>query len=112
MKEIVAGLLLFRINVRIFNQTFTQITCNPLKREQALQSRALDFADAHKVFAGLHLTREDVRKDYGEKRFVSFGSIDGVLIVLVWTDRFPAIHVISMRKANRRERKTYEVIHH
>lgn len=112
MRENPAELLIFEINVRILNRGFTQITCNPKKREQALMSRALDFANADKVFEGLHLTREDTRKDYGEKRFVTLGTLEGALTVLVWTDRFPSIHVISMRRANRRERKAYQVIHH
>lgn len=112
MKEISLDLLIFEINVRIFNHVFTQITCHPKKREQTLLSRALDFANANKVFEGQYLTREDTRTEYGEKRFVTFGTLDGVSVVLVWIDRFPSLHVISMRRANKRERKAYQVIYH
>jgi hypothetical protein len=104
--------LCFLISVRILNQTFTEITCDPGKHDQTLTNRVLDFSLADRVFEGLHFTREDARKNYGKERFVTFGTLGGVLVVLVWTDRFPSIHVISMRRANRRERKAYQVLHH
>lgn len=112
MKKIVINPLSISINVRILNQHFTGLTFDPKKRERTLADRELDFAQAAKVFEGFHFTKEDTRKDYGERRFISLGAIQGLLIVLVWTNRFSSIHVISMRRANSRERKTYEVIHH
>ncbi len=111
MEKVKQPLLRFRINVRILNHAFTELTCNPVKREQTLALRALDFAESHKIFSQLHFTKEDLRQDYGERRFVTFGSLDGLLVVLVWTERFPALHVISLRRANRRERKTYQALH-
>ncbi len=112
MEESPGNLLCFPINVRILNRTFTEITCDPKKYQRTLDSRALDFSLADKVFVGLHLTREDTRKDYGEKRFVTFGTPEGLMVVLVWTDRFPSLHVISMRRVNKRERKAYQVLYH
>ena len=38
------------------------------KRESTLKTRGLDFADAEAVFAGLTLTFEDDRLDYGEQK--------------------------------------------
>ncbi len=51
---------------------------------------------------------EDVRRDYGEPRFQALGEIDGRLHMLVFTPRSGDVHVISLRKANRREIKRYE----
>ena len=51
---------------------------------------------------------EDVRRDYGEPRFQALGEIDGRLYMLVFTPRGGDVHVISLRKANRREIKRYE----
>jgi uncharacterized DUF497 family protein len=51
---------------------------------------------------------EDDRRDYGEKRWLTFGLLKGRLVALVWTPREEARHIISMRKANDRERKRYE----
>jgi len=60
-----------------------------------------------KVFAGRHLTAEDAREDYGEPRFITVGRLAGRLVVLVWTPRGAARRIISMRKANEREKARY-----
>lgn len=82
-----------------------QITFDPAKREKTLFERGLDFRRAKEVFAGVHLTRADERRDYGEPRFISAGTLDGRVIVVVWTPRGRARRIISMRKANERESK-------
>ena len=64
---------------------------------------AVDFARADEVFAGVNVTVEDARLDYGEPRFTTVGVLDGRMIVMVWTPRGAARRIISMRKANERE---------
>ena len=83
------------------------IEFDPAKRTATLQSRGLDMARAGEVFAGATLTVEDDRRDYGEDRFITIGFLDGAMVVLVWTPRGAAHRVISMRKANERERALY-----
>ena len=51
----------------------------------------------------LAFIRLDVRKDYGEPRFVALGLISNRVFNLVFTVRTDAIRVISLRKANKRE---------
>ena len=46
---------------------------------------------------------EDTRKDYGEKRILCFGRLEGRLVVISYTPRGAVRHIFSMRKANRRE---------
>ena len=46
---------------------------------------------------------EDLRFDYGERRFWALGLIEDRLHVLAFTLRDNAVRVISLRKANRRE---------
>ena len=48
---------------------------------------------------------EDERKDYGERRFRVLGFIEGRLHAVVFTPRAGRVHVISLRKANKREVK-------
>ena len=60
-----------------------------------------------KCFAGATLTVEDERRDYGEDRFITIGFLDGIMVVLVWTPRNGAYRIISMRRANERERAHY-----
>jgi uncharacterized DUF497 family protein len=77
------------------------------KRNKTLQERGLDFARAVDVFAGVHFTGQDTRMDYVEDRFISVGWLDARLVVLVWTPRGEVRRIISMRKANDREKDLY-----
>ena len=81
------------------------ITFDPVKRERTLRKRGLDFQQAKEIFEGVHLTRADDRRDYGEPRFISADRLGARIVVMVWTPRSDARRVISMRKANAREIK-------
>ena len=80
------------------------ITFDPAKRARTLAERGLDFADAAEVFAGLTAEAEDNREDYGETRVICFGLLRGRLVQVVYTSRGADRHIISMRKANDREK--------
>ena len=80
---------------------------DPVKRDTTLRIRGLDFADAAELFAGVHKTRTDTRRDYGEVRFISIGFVRSRMMVVVWAQRGDTRRVISMRKANERERKRF-----
>ena len=80
-----------------------QVFYDPAKREKTLIERGLDFEDALAVFAGTTVEIEDTRKDYGERRVVCFGLLEGRLVVVGYTPRGADRHVFSMRKANDRE---------
>jgi uncharacterized protein len=51
---------------------------------------------------------EDDRRPYGERRFYALGMIEGRIHALIFTRRGEAVRVISLRKANDRERRRYE----
>ncbi len=78
-----------------------------IKRDRTLIERGLDFARAAEVFEGPSLTLVDERFAYGEKRFLSFGLLDGRLVAIAWTLRGAVRRVISMRNANAREKTRY-----
>jgi uncharacterized DUF497 family protein len=84
-----------------------RITYDPAKRLKTLAERKVDFDDARGIFAGVTFDFRDDRKDYGEVRMVTIGRIDGRMMVVVWTPRGNARHIISMRKANEREEARY-----
>ena len=84
-----------------------KISFDPAKRNQTLENRGIDFADANHVFAGVTLDFEDNRKDYGETRFISMGHLQNRMVIVVWTPRGDVRHIISMRKANEREINKY-----
>ena len=77
------------------------------KRTATLEARGLDMARAGEVLAGATLTVEDDRLDYREDRFITIGFLDATMVVLVWTPRDGAHRIISIRKANERERTLY-----
>jgi uncharacterized DUF497 family protein len=79
-----------------------------VKRQWTLDHRGLDFADVDRMETATIVTQRDLRYDYGEPTFASFGYLDGVLINVLRTLREQRIRVISMRKANDRERKKYQ----
>jgi uncharacterized DUF497 family protein len=52
---------------------------------------------------------DDPRHSKGEQRYVLLGESDRRrLLVVMFTERGEAIHLISARRATRRERKEYE----
>ena len=73
------------------------------RNNKTLAERGLDFAQAGEVFAGVNVTAEDARFDYGEPRFTTVGVLDGRMVILVWRPRGEVRRIISMRKANERE---------
>ncbi|MGA3307194.1 MAG: BrnT family toxin [Xanthobacteraceae bacterium] len=72
-----------------------------------MRERGLDFDEAPEVFAGRYYQRRDDRRDYGETRIITVGFLRNRMVVLVWTPRGGDRHVISMRKANEREKARY-----
>jgi uncharacterized protein len=85
-----------------------EISYDAAKRALILETRGLDFDDAVHVFAGTTMDIEDDRKKYGEVRWQTFGLLKGRLVAVVWTPRREERHIITMWKANDRERKRYE----
>lgn len=84
-----------------------QIEFDSIKRDRTLLERGLDFAHADLIFAGLHFTSQDLRVDYAEDRFITVGFLQADLVVMVWTPRGEVRRIISMRKANEREKTFY-----
>ncbi len=78
------------------------------KRQRNLRERGLDFADVARFEPESVRTAPDDRRDYGEPRFNSIGYLDGRLCIFCWTPRNGRVRIISLRKANAREREDYE----
>ena len=86
------------------------VTYDPRKEADILAERNLRFEDATLVFAGTVFTFEDARRDYGERRFLSIGTLAGRMVVAGWTPRGEDRHVFTMRTANDREQRKYRAI--
>jgi hypothetical protein len=77
------------------------------KRKANIKKHGIDFINAPMVFDSYTLTIEDDRFDYGEERFVSFGILEGRVVVIVHTENDDSIRIISIRRATKYEEKAY-----
>lgn len=82
-------------------------TWDELKRLKNIEDHGLDFVGCDAIWDNFTITREDTRDDYGEKRLVTFGLLEGTVVVLVYTDRRKGPHIISLRKAEKYETRYY-----
>lgn len=82
-------------------------TWDERKRRTNIKRHGLDFEGAEAIWDNLTVTREDIRHSYGEARFVTFGLLDGEVVVLVYTERENDIHIISLRRAEKYEARYY-----
>ena len=78
------------------------------KRQANRARHGVDFTQIDGFDWAAAVTREDTRSDYGERRLISTGVIDGRLHVCVWTVRAGRTRLISLRKANARERAQHD----
>jgi uncharacterized DUF497 family protein len=84
-----------------------RVTYDPAKSLRNDDERGLPFALAEDFDWSCALIVEDTREDYGERRYQALGFIGEHLHMLVFTPRGSAIHVVSLRRTNRRERTRY-----
>lgn len=80
---------------------------DPRKDELNLARHGVSLSFGFEVLRGRLVEFEDERFEYGERRLVCFGEVDGRLFVCVYTVRSTGPRMISVRKANERERKRY-----
>lgn len=78
------------------------------KRQANFAKHGVDFATAEGFDWDTALVMPDLRRDFGEPRFVAFGFIDRRLRSLIFTPRGGKARIISLRKANPREIRHHE----
>ena len=84
-----------------------RLTFDPAKNERNIAERGIPFSMAEELDWTTALIAEDTRRAYPERRFQTLGLIGEHLHMLVFTPRDGAVHVISLRRANKRERSRY-----
>lgn len=86
-----------------------QFEWDPRKRDDNIRKHGLDLADAVPMFEGSMLGVPDTRQDYGENRWIGIGITNGRVAVVAFAEcGEDSIRIISLRKANRRERELFE----
>lgn len=79
------------------------------KSEWTQRVRGFNFAVAARIFEGEVQTAVDDRRQYGEERIIAIGEVDGMVLVVVYTDRGGVRRIISARPANRKERDAWRL---
>lgn len=75
------------------------------KREENRNKHGVDFADIeHFQWDSALVERSD---RHGEARYTGVGYLQGRLHVVVFTDRYNATRIISLRRASQEERQRY-----
>ena len=82
---------------------------DPAKARVNERKHAVSFEEAASIFRGSWTCRPDVRRDYGEPRFVALGrDSNNVVLNVVYTLRGKSIRIISAWKASSHEREAFE----
>lgn len=87
--------------------TVMKFTWDEKKRQANIKKHGIDFADVPPMFDGDVFTIEDLRFNYGETRYISFGLLQYRVIVVAHTEDDNALRIISARKATKHEEKNY-----
>jgi uncharacterized DUF497 family protein len=81
---------------------------DPNKETHNLRKHHIDFTTASFIWNGPVLERADERRDYGETGVLAIGEVENRTLVVVFTPHGEVRRIISVRKANRRDKKLFE----
>ena len=81
---------------------------DPEKESLNIRKHVVPLTTASLIWNGALYERPDNHRDYGESRFVAFGTAEGRVLAVVYTPRGEARRIISARRANAREKACYE----
>jgi uncharacterized protein len=85
-----------------------EIEFDDIKNEKNIALRGLSMKLISDFNWNSSFTENDNRQDYGEKRLNTIGRLQDKIIHFTWTPRAGKIRIISLRDANKNERKLYE----
>lgn len=80
---------------------------DPSKAEKNFHTHGYEFSICEQLFLGEFTDQVDDKRDYGEQRHIATGSVASTVLVAVYTLRNEGKRIISVRRANRNERKGY-----
>lgn len=83
------------------------IEFDPTKDASNVEKHGVSLALAESLEWDWLISRPDGRKDYGEPREVGFAPIGSRVFCVVFVQRDDRLRIISLRKANSREVKSY-----
>ena len=84
-----------------------QFSYDDAKNKSNVQKHGVPLSEAKLLEWDLLISTHDARRDYGEVREIGFAPIGERLYCVVFTVRGDSHHIISLRKANNREKENY-----
>ena len=79
------------------------------KNEANIRKRGIDFNDIPEIFHDPMIVNFADRIDYNEERYIGIGVLRTLVAVVVFVEKGDdIIRIISARKANKNESKTFE----
>ena len=84
-----------------------QITFDEAKDRANQSKHGVSLSEAAKLEWDDALIWHDTRRDYGEARMIALGAIGERVYCVVYVDREDVRRIISLRKANNKEKKLY-----
>ena len=84
-----------------------QITFGEAKDALNISKHGVSLSEAEKLEWDDALIWQDTRRDYGEARMIALCAIGERLYCAVYVDREDVRRIISLRKANNKEKKLY-----
>ena len=81
------------------------------KRWSNIEKHRVDFRVAVFIFDGPVVLEPDLRRDYGEERFLATGFVDDDCFVVTHTRRGGAIRLISAWKGGRHDRRKHQTLY-
>lgn len=85
-----------------------RISFDPAKSDRNASERGLPFDLAADFEFETAMVEQDLRRDYGEERWIALGLIGSRVHALCFVETSDGIRVISLRKANAREAASYD----
>lgn len=74
-----------------------------------IEKHCLSFEFAAEVFTDIHFTQLDKRFNYGEDRYLTMVLLRERVVIVSHTPRNTTMRIISMRKANDREKSIFNL---
>jgi uncharacterized DUF497 family protein len=81
------------------------------KRISNIEKHNVDFRIAAFIFEGSVVLEPDLRRDYGEDRFIAIGYVDSACFVVAHTRRGDVIRLISAWKGGRHDRRKHQALY-
>jgi len=86
-----------------------QFEWDETKNETNLRAHGIDFNHVPEIFNGPMIINIDDRFHYDEKRYIGIGFLRNIIAVVAFVEKEKdVIRIISARKANKHESKSFE----